>query len=420
MLNLRAIREDAAPFIAALKKRNASAQPIEQIIQLDLQWRALKQESDSLKADRNAHSKKINDAKKEGKDIFDAIEKTRIISGKIKEIDARASSLEAQMNDILLVVPNMPHESVPQGKDETENLQISKWGKPLKTSSDILPHYELGPKCGLMDFERGVKLAGSRFSVLYGQLAKLERAISFYMLQKASENGYLEVAVPYIANSKTMTGTGQLPKFEEELYALEGTGLWLIPTSEVQLGNLHAGEILDEKNLPLKYCALTPNFRKEAGNYQKDIKGYLRQHQFNKVELFKYCLPEDSFDEHEALLKDAQSVLQGLGLPYRTMLLCSGDMGFASAKTYDLEAWLPSQDTYREISSVSNCTDFQARRASIKFRRDNKNEYVHTLNGSGLAVGRTLIAIMENYQEDDCIKIPKQLQGFMQVEEIEF
>ncbi|MFA5108742.1 MAG: serine--tRNA ligase [Candidatus Micrarchaeia archaeon] len=420
MLNLKAIREDAEPFIAALKKRNASSEPIEQIISLDKQWRTLKQESDSLKADRNIHSKKINDAKKEGKDISDAIEKTRIISNRIKEMDEKASSLEARMNEILLTVPNTPHESVPLGKDESENVEVGKWGKPLKTSSDILPHYELGPKCGLMDFERGVKLAGSRFSVLYGELAKLERAISFYMLETASKNGYLEVAVPYIANTKALTGSGQLPKFAQELYALDGTDLWLIPTSEVQLGNLHADETLDEQNLPLNYCALTPNFRKEAGNYQKDIKGYIRQHQFNKVELFKYCLPDDSFNEHELLLKDAQSVLQGLDLPYRTMLLCSGDMGFASSKTYDLEVWLPSQDTYREISSVSNCTDFQARRANIKFRRDNKNEYVHTLNGSGLAVGRTLVAIMENYQEDNCILIPKALQGFMQSDKIEF
>lgn len=418
MLDLKKIRQNPQPFMEGLRKRNASFEPIHQIISLDADWRAAKQESDGLKSQRNVLSSQINEAKKEGKDIKKIIEETRKISEAIKSLDAKASSLEEQMQSVLLNVPNVPHESVPKGNDENGNVEISKWGKAEKNEGNTIPHYELGPALKMMDFERGAKISGSRFTVLYGKLAKLERALAHYMLQTASSNGYLEVLPPYIVNSKSMQGTGQLPKFAEELYKLEGTDYWLIPTSEVPLGNLHADEILQESSLPLKYCALTPNFRKEAGNYQKDIKGYLRQHQFNKVELFKYAHPQNSYDEHEKMLKDSQSILEGLGIPYRTMLLCSGDMGFAAAKTYDLEAWLPSQGKYREIASISNCADFQARRSNIKFRQGGKNEYVHTLNGSALAIGRTLIAIMENFQEGNQIIVPKVLQDFMQEETI--
>ncbi len=428
MLDLKAIRTDAQPFRLALKKRNAPTEPIEQILQLDAAWRQVKSSGDKLKAERNKLSMEINAAKKAGQDVSPIIRQTQDISSKIKVLDEQAGELEKQMEQILLTIPNMPHESVPLGADESGNVEVRKWGKPDKTSRDVKPHYDLFPS--LLDFERGVRLSGSRFTVLFGELARLEWALAHYMLAKARMNGYTEVVVPYLVSTKTMTGTGQLPKFAEDQYraasGAEAMGpagpnsFWLIPTAEVPLGNLHAGEVLEETALPRKYAALSPCFRSEAGNYQKDIKGYLRQHQFHKVELFKYSLPERSYDELESLVLDAESVLRGLGLPYRTRLLCAGDMGFASAKTYDLEVWLPSQDTYREISSCSNCTDFQARRSQTKFRREGHNEYVHMLNGSGLAVGRTLIAILENFQDESGVAIPKPLQDFMGAERIEF
>jgi seryl-tRNA synthetase len=416
MLDLKAIRENPQPFSIALKRRGILDDPIEKIIGLDRSWRQLKSSSDKLKSERNKISMEINAAKKAGQDISQFLSKTKELSMQIKSLDDQADALEKQMEEILLAIPNVPHQSVPDGKDEQDNVEVRRWGTPKRTSQDTKPHYQILPS--LLDFERAAKMSGSRFSVLFGELARLEWAIAWYMLSKAKMNKYTEVLPPYIVNSKAMAGTGQLPKFASELYHLEGTDLWLIPTSEVALGNLHAGEVLDESELPKRYAALTPNFRKEAGNYQKDIKGYIRQHQFHKVELFKYCLPERSFDELESLVIDAESVLQGLGLPYRVCLLCAGELGFASAKTYDLEVWIPSQDRYREISSCSNCTDFQARRNNTKFRRDGKNEYVHMLNGSGLAVGRTLIAILENFQDEGGILIPKPLQDFMGTERI--
>ncbi len=428
MLDLKAIRTDAEPFKAALRRRHAPITPIDEIVSLDAAWRQVKTTADKLKSERNKLSMEINAAKKAGQDIAPIIKQTQELAAKIKILDEEANGIEQQMESILLTVPNVPHASVPDGKDEKENVEVRKWGEPVRTSADTKPHYEIFPN--LLDFERGVKLSGSRFTVLFGAVARLEWALAHYMLSKARMNGYTEVVVPYLVSTKSMTGTGQLPKFANDQYrsaageqamgAADQNSLWLIPTAEVPLGNLHAGEVLEETSLPIKYAALSPCFRSEAGNYQKDIKGYLRQHQFHKVELFKYALPERSWDEHEALVRDAESVLQGLGLPYRTMALCTGDMGFASAKTYDLEVWLPSQDTYREISSCSNCTDFQSRRAQIKFRRDGKNEFVHTLNGSGLAVGRTLIAVLENYQDESGVAIPKPLQDFMGQERIDF
>lgn len=428
MLDLKAIRTDPSPFRRALARRNTTDAPIEAILGLDETWRQVKSSSDHLKSERNKLSMEINALKKAGQDIAPVIAQTQSISARIKTMDEQAAGLEKQMEDILLTVPNSPHESVPDGRDEKGNLDVRKWGEPARTSADTKPHYEIFPK--LLDFERGVRLSGSRFTVLYGELARLERAISNYMLSVHTMNRYREVAVPYLVSTKTMTGTGQLPKFAGDLYraaageaamgAADSNSFWLIPTAEVPLTNLHAGEVLEEKVLPIKYCALTPCFRSEAGNYQKDIKGLIRQHQFMKVELVKFSLPEKSFDELESLTQDAESILQGLGLPYRTRLLCTGDMGFASAKTYDIEVWLPSQDTYREISSCSNCTDFQARRAGIKFRREGHNEFVHTLNGSGLAVGRTMVAILENYQDEKGVSIPKVLRDFMGCERIDF
>ena len=417
MLDLKAIRINPEPFRLALKKRNAPTTPIDEIIQLDVDWRKLKKEADEFKAERNRLSMEINASKKAGHNIQPVIAKTKELSDHIKALDMELALSEQKMEAILLNVPNVPHESVPVAPDEHGNKEIRRVGKPKKDFLDIKPHYELLPK--LLDFERGVKLSGSRFTVLWGAIARLERAISNYMLQTHLMHGYTEVAVPYMVSTKTMTGTGQLPKFAGDLYKLENSDLWLIPTAEVPLTNLHAGEVLEETALPLKYCSLTPCFRSEAGNYQKDIKGLIRQHQFMKVELVKFVLPEASFDELETLTADAERILKGLSLPFRTRLLCTGDMGFASAKTYDIEVWLPSQDTYREISSCSNCTDFQARRAQIKFRRDGKNEFVHTLNGSGLAVGRTLVAILENFQDESGVAIPKPLQDFMGAERIE-
>lgn len=428
MLDLKAIRTNPEPFRLALHKRNVPTTPIDEIIQLDVDWRKLKKEADDLKSARNKLSMEINASKKAGQNVKPIITKTGELSDRIKALDIELSLAEQKMESILLIVPNVPHESVPVGADEHGNKEIRRVGKPKKDYLDIKPHYELLPK--LLDFERGVKLSGSRFTVLWGALARLERAISHYMLQTHLMHGYTEVAVPYLVNTKTMIGTGQLPKFSGDLYRAaageqaigpaDPNSMWLIPTAEVPMVNLHSGEVLEETALPCKYCSLTPCFRSEAGNYQKDIKGLIRQHQFMKVELVKFVLPESSFDELETLTADAERILSGLSLPFRTRLLCTGDMGFASAKTYDVDVWLPSQDTYREISSCSNCTDFQARRAGIKFRRDGKNEFVHTLNGSGLAVGRTLVAILENFQDEAGISIPKPLQDFMGAERIEF
>lgn len=446
MLDLKALRLNPAPFRQALEKRHASQKPLDEILEMDGDWRRLKQEADDLKSSRNKLSDSINAKKKAGGDIAPLVSETQQISSRIKALDAAVDGLQNKMHDLLLTIPNAPHESVPMGMDEKGNVEIRRWGEPKLKSGDVRPHYEIGEMLGLLDFARGARLSGSRFCVLYGQLARLERAIAHFMLETHIANGYREVSVPYLVNTRTMTGTGQLPKFAGDLYrAQKGGGaggapptgeaeptrsgtirpsddndLWLIPTAEVPLTNLHADEVLGEGLLPIQYCALTPCFRSEAGNYQKDIKGLIRQHQFHKVELVKFCAPEQSDDALESLTRDAERILQRLGLPHRTILLCAGDMGFSAAKTYDIEVWLPSQDTYREISSCSNCADFQARRASIKFRRENKNEFVHTLNGSGLAVGRTLVALLENFQDDDGIAIPKPLQDYMRAERIEF
>ncbi len=429
MLDLRALRADPAPFRMAMANRQASLKPIDEILQLDVDWRRVKGEADALKGERNKLSENINATKKAGGDIGPLLKKTGELSARIKALDAEIADLERKMEAVLLTVPNLPHQSVPVGKSEKENAEVRRWGEPKLRSGDVRPHYEIGPMLGQMDFERGVKLSGSRFTVLSGQLARLERALAYFMLETHIASGYREMSVPYLVNTKTMTGTGQLPKFAEELYrsaagsqAMEAAGdeaLWLIPTAEVPLTNLHAGEVLDEAMLPLKLCGYTPCFRSEAGNYQKDIKGMIRQHQFHKVEIVKLAKPEESYNELETLVRDAENILHRLQLPYRVIELCTGDIGFSAAKTYDIEVWLPSQDTYREIASGSNCTDFQARRANIKFRREGKNEYVHTLNCSGLPIGRTMVALLENFQDDDGIAIPAVLQDYMRAERIE-
>ncbi|VVC03673.1 Serine--tRNA ligase [Candidatus Bilamarchaeum dharawalense] len=423
MIDIHNLRKDPAVLEKSLHDRNYPQEAftlLSKILELDSKWRSIKKEEEQLRAERNKLSMDINAKKKAGENFDNEIARSGEVSKRIKDISVETATLEEQISDQALLLPNLPHSSVPQGKDETANPEVRKWGEPKKHSTDVLDHHTFGEKSGLIDFERGVKLAHHRFTVLYGDIAKLERAIISFMLSVHTSRGYKEVAPPYLVNSKTMTGTGQLPKFREELYQCKDDDLLLVPTAEVPVTNLFAGEILEEKYLPMKFAAYTPCFRREAGAYGKDIKGLIRQHQFNKVELVKFAHPTNSFQELEGMVKDAERILELLEIPYRVIELCTGDLGFASTKTYDIEAWIPSQDRYREISSCSNCTDFQARRANIRFRGSKGVEYVHTLNGSGLAVGRTMVAILENYQEDKkTIVVPKVLQDFMGQETIE-
>ncbi|MFA6907811.1 MAG: serine--tRNA ligase [Candidatus Micrarchaeia archaeon] len=419
MLSLKLIRENPAILEESLARRNADTAPAAALMALDRQWRAAKNEADNLKAERNAASMKISEAKKKGESVDAVLATTKKLAADIAAADEKANALEAQMSAILLTVANIPDKTVPNGKGEEENQEVRKWGEPRRTGKDAKPHYEVAGE-RLIDFERGVKLAGHRFVILRGLAARLERSLVNFMLDLQGMNGYTEVLPPFLVNSKTMTGTGQLPKFAEELYRIENEDLWLIPTAEVPVTNMFSGETLKEEQLPMGFCAYTPCFRREAGSYQKDIKGIMRQHQFDKVELVKFTKPEESFKHLERLTKDAESVLQKLELPYRVIELCTGDLGFSAAKTYDIEVWLPSQGKYREISSCSNCTDFQARRANIRFWRSGKPEFVHTLNGSGLEVGRTMIAIMENCQDENGFTVPKALRDYMRCDRVDF
>jgi len=416
MLDIKLIRESPDVVREALTRRNSNADTFslfDKIAALDSQWRSIKKEEEQSRAERNKLSLIINEKKKRGESIADEIASSGRIAERIKQIAIETQTLEDQIRAEALLLPNIPDASVPEGKDENHNPVVRKWGEPEKRSQDVLEHHAYGEKSGFIDFERGVKLAEHRFSVLSGPVAKMERALVNFMLSVHISRGYKEFAPPYLVNTKTMTGTGQLPKFREELYKTQDD-LWLIPTAEVPLTNLFSGEIIEEKHLPMKLTAYTPSFRREAGAYGKDIRGLIRQHQFDKVELVKLAHPERSFEELESMTKDAENILRLLNLPYQVIELCTGDLGFASAKSYDIEVWLPSQDRYREISSCSNCTDFQARRANIRFRSSRGPEFVHTLNGSGLAVGRTLVAILENYQEDKkTVIVPKPLQDFM-------
>jgi seryl-tRNA synthetase len=424
MIDIRLIRENPALAEASLHRRHYKEDAhavLATIKELDMQWRGIKKEEEDLRAERNRQSQLINEKKKRGEGAEAEIARSGEIAKRIKEISTETVTLEEQIGVNLLILPNIPDASVPDGHDATCNPVVRTCGKPQKGPDDVLPHHDLGERSGAIDFERGVKLAHHRFAVLRGDLAKLERALVAFMLSVHTSRGYTEIAPPYLVNTKTMTGTGQLPKFKDELYKCSEDDLWLIPTAEVPVTNLYSGELLEEKALPIKHASYTPCFRREAGAYGKDIKGLIRQHQFNKVELVKFAHPNTSFQELEGLTRDAERILELLGLPYRVIELCAGDLGFASAKTYDIEVWIPSQDTYREISSCSNCTDFQARRANIRFRGKSGPEYVHTLNGSGLAVGRTMIAILENFQEGrKTVAVPKVLQDFMGKETIEF
>jgi len=384
---------------------------------MDEERRVLLRELEDLRHRRNTVSQDIAHKKRNGEDATDLIGDMKRVSAEIKLKEERLSGIQEGFEPFLYEIPNIPHESVPVGRDETANTVIRTWGRIPERDFQVLPHWEIGERLGILDFPRAAKIAGSRFALYRGAGARLERALINFMLDiHTREHGYIEILPPFLANSDSMTGTGQLPKFEEDLFKIQGWNYYLIPTAEVPVTNIHRDEILDEENLPISYTAYTPCFRSEAGSHGKDTRGLIRQHQFNKVELVKFTRPEDSWAQLEALTRDAEDVLRRLELPYRVVTLCTGDLGFSSAKTYDLEVWLPGQGLYREISSCSNFLDFQARRAGIRFKRrgGSGTVLVHTLNGSGLAVGRTVVAILEVYQQaDGSVAIPKALQPFM-------
>ncbi len=419
MLDIKIIRENPDFVKERLKTRDeAYVYLIDEILAVDKERRKIIAEVEKLKAEKNKLSKEIGKLFKEGKkeEAQKAKEEVVAKNEKIEQLEKQLKEVEQRFNRLLLSIPNIPHKSVPVGEDETQNVEIRRWGEPRKFDFEPLPHWEIGEKLGILDFERGAKLAGSRFTVMYQKAARLERALINFMLDlHTKEHGYTEVWTPVLVKPEILIGTGQLPKFEEDLYKVCDEDLYLLPTAEVSLTNLHAGEILKEEELPKYYTAYTPCFRREAGSHGRDVRGILRQHQFDKVELVKIVKPENSYEELEKLVQEAEKVLQLLELPYRVVELCTGDLGFSAAKTYDIEVWIPSQNTYREISSCSNTEDFQARRAKIRYKnKDGKNIFVHTLNGSGLAVGRTLLAIMENYQtKDGDFEIPKVLEKYM-------
>jgi seryl-tRNA synthetase len=417
MLDLKFVRANLDVVRQALANRNSKLD-VGEFAALDERRRALLQEVEGLKAERNAASGEIARRKKAGGDAAEILARMAQVSERAKALDAELVQVEAAETDWLASVPNLPHESVPLGKGEEDNPEVRRWGQPRVFDFPVKDHHDLGCGLGLLDFERAARLAGSRFAVLYGQLARLERALAAFMLDvQTIEHGYLEVLPPTIVNRDCLFGTGQLPKFAEDLFHLtDERGFSLIPTAEVPLTNLHRGEVLSEDDLPKAFCAHTSCFRSEAGSYGKDTRGLIRQHEFRKVELVRYAHPDTSFEALELMTGHAEAILRKLGLPYRVIVLCTGDMGFSSRKTYDLEVWLPGQQKYREISSCSNCGDFQARRADIRFkpRTGKKTEFVHTLNGSGLAVGRTLVAVMENYQNaDGSITVPDVLRPYM-------
>ena len=418
MLDIKLIREDVEGVIAKLNTRGGNYSYLKEVIELDKERRELIFKGDEIKKERNQKSKQIGIKKSKGEDIEGLLNEVSGYGNKISELDLQVKEIDHKILDILNNVPNIPHESVTIGLDETNNREIKKVGKPRDFHFTPKAHHELGVELDILDFERASKITGSRFVVYKGLGARLERAlITFMMDLHSNEHGYKEVIPPYIVNKDSLYGTGQLPKFENDLFKLNDTQDWYLnPTAEVPTINMYRDEILDLEKLPIKHVAYTTAFRSEAGSAGRDTRGILRQHQFNKVELIKLTTPEDSYDELEKMLLDSEKVLKLLQLPYRVVSLCTGDLGFGANLTYDIEVWVPSQNTYREIGSISNCEDFQSRRANIKFKRDKDSatELVHTLNGSGLAVGRTFLAIIENYQnEDGTIDIPKVLVPYM-------
>ncbi len=416
MLDIRVIREEKEAVKAYLKARNNDFD-IEKILALDQEKKKLLTTVEELKAKRNAGSKEVGKIRASGGDASAIMEEMKKIGDQVKADDARMSEIDEELRALMLQIPNRPDASVPTGKDGSENVEVRRWNEPRKFDFEPKAHWDIGEACDILDFERGPRLAQSRFTVFKGLGARLERAIMNYMLDVHTlQQGYTEYNVPFMVNSDTMLGTGQLPKFAEDLYKVDHDDLWLIPTAEVPLTNMYRGEILSEKDLPKYLTAYTPCYRRESGSYGSDVRGIMRLHQFDKVEMVKICTPETSNDELEKLTANAEEILKGLGIPYRVIVLCTGDMGFSSAKTYDIEVWLPSQNCYREISSCSNCVDFQARRMNTRYRPADggKPRFVHTLNGSGLAVGRTLIAILENFQNaDGSVDIPPALVPYM-------
>jgi seryl-tRNA synthetase len=416
-LDVRLLRSDYDRVKQALEHRGAPEELISAFPELDQRRRELLTETERLKNRRNTVSQEVAKIKREGGDAEALIVEMREVGDRIKELDEEVRELEAKIGQITLAIPNIPHESVPVGASEEDNVEIRRHGEPPSFGFEPKSHWEIADRLGILDFESAARATGSRFVFYRGLGARLERAlISFMMDLHADRHGYEEVLPPYIVNRDSLIGTGQLPKFEEDLFKIDGTDYYLIPTAEVPVTNLYRETILEASDLPKNFVAYSACFRAEAGAAGRDTRGLIRQHQFNKVELVKYVKPEDSYAELEKLTADAEQVLKALGLPYRVLVLCTGDMGFASAKTYDLEVWLPSYGTYREISSCSNFEDFQARRANIRFRREPKGkpEFIHTLNGSGLAVGRTVAAILENYQQEDgSVLIPEALRPYM-------
>ena len=415
MIPIDVIRNRREFVETSLKNRGKSVD-IDLLLGLDEKRRGLLQEIEQKKAEKNRLSKQIGQGKREGKDVSALLAGMEGEDGRMKEIEGELREVEADLGGRLLMIPNLPHPSVPVGKNDEGNVETERVGTPRTFAFAPLPHWDIGTKLDILDFERAVKITGARFTVYKGAGAKLERALINFMLDTHTANGYTEILPPFIARRESLIGTGNLPKFEEDLCKLQGLDWYLIPTAEVPLTNLHADEILREDELPKKYVAYTPCFRSEAGSYGKDVRGIIRQHQFNKVEIVKLAHPDRSYQELEELTRDARRILDLLGLPYRVMALCTGDMGFSSAKTYDLEVWMPGQGRYMEISSCSNYEDFQARRAKIRFKSSStgKNALVHTLNGSGLAAGRTVAALLENYQQEDgSVRIPEALVSYM-------
>ncbi len=410
-----------AEYKASLKNRKGDPALVDQLLFLNQERKKMIAQAETQKANQNKQSQEIAKLKKEGKDASTQLEYLKSLSDEIKKLYANAETADQKVQELCSILPNKAHKDVPVGQAETDNKIVRKWGEPKAFSFKAKEHFEIGEKLGILDFERATKVAGARFTILNGAAARLERALINFMLDiQTKEHHYQETIPPFMANSASFFGTGQFPKFTEDVFHVQGTDYHLIPTAEVPVTNYYRDEILDEAKLPIYLTAYTPCFRSEAGSYGKDTKGLIRQHQFNKVELVKITHPDRSYEEHEKMVLNAEEILKRLELPYRVSLLCTGDMGFGSSKTYDLEVWLPGQNSYREISSCSNCEDFQARRANIRFKSGtNKPQFAHTLNGSGLAVGRTLVAILENYQrEDGSVEIPRALQPYTEFKEI--
>ncbi|MBM3288927.1 MAG: serine--tRNA ligase [Candidatus Hydrogenedentes bacterium] len=416
MIDIKFLRDHLDSLRTALANRGASID-LDAILEVDAARRSTLHEMEQLRAEQNRASEDIARLKREKQDASQQLDAMKALSARVKQFDEKVRELDADLQQRMLVIPNVPDASVPVGKDETANREERRWGTPRTFDFAPKDHVDIGAALGILDFERAAKIAGARFCLSFGAGARLERAlIDFFLDVHTREHGYTEVLPPFMANTASFLGTGQLPKFKDDQFVIgnEGKDLYLIPTAEVPVTNIHRDEILNESDLPVKYAAYSPCFRSEAGSYGKDTRGMIRQHQFNKVEMVKFTTPESSFDELESLTANAERILQLLELPYRVVTLCTGDMGFSAAKTYDIEVWLPGQNAYREISSCSNFTDFQARRANIRFRRGKKPEFVHTLNGSGLAVGRTVVAILENGQQaDGSVVIPAALRPYM-------